>query len=651
MAVFFVAVTIVPLVIAIVGLHAQVSGQLRARAEAQLAAVRVAALGLIDARTQRASHLATELASELAVSGGPPLSAAFARLDTTVVERWLREMRTSRASGEADVVLVAGPGGDVLAMQGFPPSFAFADGSIPPRPEVLARAAPGRETVPGVLLDVGEVRAQGGTAEALCYVVVGLWTDDRMLDELPLHDRREGAAVVSGGRVLATRGDLPHLLSGRLPASGHVVEGAVQGQPVLVTVAALTGDGTSALVLWVPMDTQGPPLAWLLVGGSAVVAWAVGWLFAGSLAGSVHRVFVSSEPTRDEMRRSLSRLGQTLSSSLDLSQTLSSVVENAMGALAADQAVLMLLTPERDALFAKVGRGVGSAVPRLRVGQGLAGWVAATGSPLLLPADAGHTPPAALGEPTGPHQLLVPLPGRGQVIGVLSLLRDDEARPFLQDDLDTMTSFVAQASVAIENVLLHREAQRLAVTDPLTGLWNFRHFQTQADREVSSAQRFDRPLSLVILDLDHFKAINDGLGHQVGDEVLGEVARRIRASTRVPDVVARYGGEEFVVLLPGTGRSGAIVTAERIRSALDSVPVMVHTDGRADSACPALLPITCSVGVSSFPVHGRTLEALLRSADAAMYVAKTQGRNRVVAAGDAACDEVYSHSAPEGVGD
>jgi len=337
--------------------------------------------------------------------------------------------------------------------------------------------------------------------------------------------------------------------------------------------------------------------------------------------------------SKEELRGSLSRLGQTLSSSLDLNRTLAVMVETVMITLSADRAVLMLLTPERDALYVKVGRGIGSPVRRLGLGEGLAGWVARTGTPVRLPDDRSAAPPPAEGELAGPHQLAVPLLGRGQAIGVLSLVRDEGGLPFTQDDLETISSFGTQASVAIENVMLHQEARRLSVTDPLTGLWNFRYFQIQADRELESASRSSRPLSLVILDIDKFKHVNDTQGHQVGDEVLIEVARRIRDSTRVPDVVARYGGEEFVVLLPGTGLDGAVATAERIRLAVYGDPVVVDLPSDGDAVGP--LQVSCSGGVASFPDHGRTVAGLLRTADAAMYLAKTRGRNRVFAAGSA----------------
>jgi two-component system cell cycle response regulator len=186
--------------------------------------------------------------------------------------------------------------------------------------------------------------------------------------------------------------------------------------------------------------------------------------------------------------------------------------------------------------------------------------------------------------------------------------------------------------VAIENVLLHQEARRLSLTDPLTELWNFRYFQLQAIREVEAATRYRRPLGLLIVDLDHFKRVNDRHGHPVGDQVLAEVARRIRTSTRLPDVVARYGGEEFVLLLPATDDAGAVVTAERIRRRVSRLPIVA---GGQDAL---RISVTCSVGVAAYPVHGDSVDELLRRADAALYTAKSEGRDRVVNASDVAAD-------------
>ena len=335
------------------------------------------------------------------------------------------------------------------------------------------------------------------------------------------------------------------------------------------------------------------------------------------------------------MRTSLSRLGQTLSSSLDLNRTLAVVVETAMDTFEAERGALLLFTPERDALYVKVGRNVPEGVGPLRVDEGVAGFVARTGTALRLPADASLAPPPADGELVGAQQITVPLLGRGRVLGVLSLTRDDAEGAFSPDDLDAIQTFAGQASGAIENVMLHHEARRLSVTDALTGLWNFRYLQLQSERELESSERFERPMSMLIADLDHFKEVNDQYGHAVGDEVLIEVAARLRDATRVPDVVARYGGEEFVVLLPGTDAEGAAATAERIRAAVAGVPIA--TSALGPDGHPLELRVTCSVGVATYPSDGTAVAALLRNADAAMYTAKRGGRNRVeIAAGQTA---------------
>jgi diguanylate cyclase (GGDEF)-like protein len=171
----------------------------------------------------------------------------------------------------------------------------------------------------------------------------------------------------------------------------------------------------------------------------------------------------------------------------------------------------------------------------------------------------------------------------------------------------------------LDNVLLHQEAQRLSVTDALTGLGNYRSFQQILSREIERAARFERTLSLLMLDLDLFKAVNDTHGHQVGNAVLVEVAERLRAEVREVDVVARYGGEEFAVVLPESDRVGAGHTAERINIAMRRRPITV---GDLE------LSVTVSIGVAVFPEHGQTAASLVRAADEALYAAKAAGRDQ-----------------------
>lgn len=159
----------------------------------------------------------------------------------------------------------------------------------------------------------------------------------------------------------------------------------------------------------------------------------------------------------------------------------------------------------------------------------------------------------------------------------------------------------------------------LAVTDGLTQVANHRAFQDRLREEFRRAQRYDDPLALILIDLDHFKQVNDNFGHQVGDEVLVSVAVAAKAAVRETDFIARYGGEEFAVLLPKTHLAGALTVAERIVAELKSL-----------SVGPAGLKVTASFGVSGFPGRSvNTSEQLVRTADEALYRAKREGRNKI----------------------
>jgi diguanylate cyclase (GGDEF)-like protein len=223
------------------------------------------------------------------------------------------------------------------------------------------------------------------------------------------------------------------------------------------------------------------------------------------------------------------------------------------------------------------------------------------------------------GEPSGAAVVAVPLTGSGTVIGVLLLWDRDDGEDFTDDDLAVLRTFTSQATVAVDNVLLHEEARRLSVTDGLTGLVNYRGFTMTVGKEVERAVRFDRPLALLLLDLDHFKLVNDVWGHPRGDAVLVELATRVKAQVRDVDTLARYGGEEFVVVLPETDRAGAEQAAERICAAVRRRPF--GEDGEQP------IDVTLSLGVAVFPDHGSSSSVLLRRADEALYAAKRGGRD------------------------
>lgn len=205
-------------------------------------------------------------------------------------------------------------------------------------------------------------------------------------------------------------------------------------------------------------------------------------------------------------------------------------------------------------------------------------------------------------------------------VGVISIVRRD--REFTEQESELFAYLAGQATLSIENVDLHETVQQQAVTDELTGLFNVRQFHSRLDGEIDRAERFGTPLSLVMLDIDKFKSVNDTYGHQQGDRVLVEVARVLRRLSRDVDLPARYGGEEMAVVLPQTDLAGAELSAERMRAALEAM--QIH---RLDGG--GLLPITASFGVASFPSQAADKTALIAAADAALYRAKRGGRNRV----------------------
>ena len=181
-----------------------------------------------------------------------------------------------------------------------------------------------------------------------------------------------------------------------------------------------------------------------------------------------------------------------------------------------------------------------------------------------------------------------------------------------------LAQFTVHAALAYRNVRLMAEVQHLATVDGLTGLTNRSTFEAALQREVARAIRTGEDLSLVLLDVDHFKAINDNHGHPVGDEVLRHVGRVLAKAGREFDLPARYGGEEFVVILPGCAGDEAVRVAERLRSGI----------GAGDGP----LPVTASAGVAALHRNAMDAESLVRAADAALYKAKVSGRDRTVAA-------------------
>jgi diguanylate cyclase (GGDEF)-like protein len=223
--------------------------------------------------------------------------------------------------------------------------------------------------------------------------------------------------------------------------------------------------------------------------------------------------------------------------------------------------------------------------------------------------------------------LAVPLRSKGRILGVMELVNHEGARSFDPEDLRTLSALADYAAIAIENARNFERIRELTLIDDHTGLFNARHLYGALESEVARARRFGRTFSLIFLDLDRFKLVNDRHGHQAGSAVLREVGQVLKKALRAMDVPVRYGGDEFVVLLPEADRDQASTVAQRLRRAINE-SVFLAERGLE-------VRITASFGVATFPDDGATTEVLLRLADQAMYRVKESTRDGILHASPA----------------
>lgn len=229
-------------------------------------------------------------------------------------------------------------------------------------------------------------------------------------------------------------------------------------------------------------------------------------------------------------------------------------------------------------------------------------------------------------------ELTMPLFYKGRLLGILNLDYKDTGDIYTKEDLQVLDTIASEAAVAIENARLYTEA----ITDGLTHLYHHKYFQHRLGEEVERTKRYNYPVSLLMLDVDRFKELNDKYGHQLGDLILKDVAKILKSSTRVTDIVARYGGEEFAIILPETPDKGVINAAERLRAHVES------SRRRAEELRNAVeeykivyeggeIGVTISIGIATYDGKDRnfTKDQLISKADAALYKAKELGRNRV----------------------
>jgi len=319
----------------------------------------------------------------------------------------------------------------------------------------------------------------------------------------------------------------------------------------------------------------------------------------------------------------LFEIGKVVGSDHEPGQTLARISELICELIDADACSVMLLDVERKRLLAKAAYGLRTErMHRLSfaVGEGVAGWVVARGEPAMI-ADVTTDPRftvIAEGKTPIVSMLCVPIEARGERAGVVTAT-SGRTGAFSAGDLELLRFVATTIALDVQNIRLHR----VAVTDVLTGAYNREFLQQRLPVEIEKAVTADLPLSVAMLDVDHFKEVNDRHGHDVGDEVLAEVAARLRGAIRSGDLLVRYGGEEFLVVLPRAEAGRGWEVAERMRARLVGRPITVG---------PIELRVAASVGVAQLryePGACETPGELVRRADAALYTAKANGRNRV----------------------
>jgi diguanylate cyclase (GGDEF)-like protein len=312
---------------------------------------------------------------------------------------------------------------------------------------------------------------------------------------------------------------------------------------------------------------------------------------------------------------------KAVSGTLDLRTLLDSLMSVTCRAFGYENGTLFMVDPQSGDLTVEAAYGYRESVmgARLPAGAGIVGWVARTGAPLIVD-DVSTDPRYRQMDDRTRSELAVPLIAEGKVLAVFNV---ESARlgAFGSRDMRLLTTLASYAVVAIQNAHLYEQAQRLAITDGLTELYNHRYLHEALERILERARRDAQPLGLIMLEIDHFKRYNDTYGHQCGDEALRTVAGLLRRGSRPSDIVARYGGDEFMVVLPGAGKAAVQETAERLRRTVEAYPLILGGE--------VITTITLSVGVAAYPQDGRTVDALVEAVDRAQYIAKRSGGNKV----------------------
>lgn len=340
-----------------------------------------------------------------------------------------------------------------------------------------------------------------------------------------------------------------------------------------------------------------------------------------------------------ELKRQIERLslfhevGKTLASTLDLQKILQTIMEKISDFLQPDTWSLLMLDEKSQELYFEIAIGTGAndlKDVRLKMGEGIAGWVAQHGEPLLI-EDVKKDPRFTkrideLTQLDTQSVVCVPVKGRESVLGVIELVNCLGKKSFRKEDIPILKNLADYAAVAMENARYVQRIHELTITDDCTALYNARHLHFVLDAEIYRSTRYNYEFSVIFIDLDRFKQVNDTYGHLIGSKLLWTIGDIIKGHLRLIDYAFRYGGDEFVVLLPQTPKESSLMVVRRIKDLLNSK--VFFTDEGLN------IKVTASFGVAAFPTDARTRKEILHMADEAMYLVKNTTRNNIALAGE-----------------
>jgi diguanylate cyclase (GGDEF)-like protein len=320
-------------------------------------------------------------------------------------------------------------------------------------------------------------------------------------------------------------------------------------------------------------------------------------------------------------------VAKALTSSLDLDSILQTIMEKMAEYFRPETWSLLMVDEEKGELYFAIAVGAAAEVlakARVKVGEGIAGWVAMHGETLIVP-DVQNDPRFSprfdeLTRWQTRSIICVPLRSKHRVLGVIQLVNVD-VKGLSEQELFFLQALCDYAAISIENAKAVEKIQELTITDDCTGLFNARHLYKTLETEVYRSARFGYEFSVIFIDLDHFKQVNDTHGHLIGSRLLAEIGYLIKAQLRLIDFAFRYGGDEFVVLLPQTSKDQAVVVAKRLQDSLRS--------GRFCVEQGLNLNVRASMGLATFPHDAQTPHDIIRQADEMMYVVKNTTRDNI----------------------